>query len=148
VISNLVPSSLEEMLDEAARSDAKSWSDRFNTLYKGRTILLDAHIKEVPDPRGAGSYDLDYRIFREGEGGKPRSLGRIDLTGFHLFELTKPRVRDHVTFGAKLASFRFDHEEWLVGLEPQSGVTMTHAKALEALGFGPSEPAPGEEDRL
>jgi hypothetical protein len=149
VISKLAPASLEEMLDEAARSDAKDWSDRFGTLYKGRTLILDAHIKGVPDGRGVGSYDLDYRIFRAGEGGRPRSFGRVDLTGFRLFELTKPRAGDHVTFGARLASFRFDlqGEEWLVGLEPSSGVSMTHAKALEALGWSSPDSALGEEDR-
>lgn len=149
VISKLAPASLEEMLDEAARSDAKEWSERFATLYKGRTLILDAHIKGVPDGRGLGSYDLDYRIFRAGEGGRPRSFGRVDLAGFRLFELTKPRAGDHVTFGARLASFHFDlqGEEWLVGLEPSSGVLMTHAKALEALGWSSPDSAIGEEDR-
>ncbi len=42
-----------------------------------------------------------------------------------------------MTFGARLDSFRFDatNEVWWVGLEPDSGVFITHTKALEAIGF-------------
>ena len=42
-----------------------------------------------------------------------------------------------MTFGAKVSSFQFDLEKnrWVVDFEPDSGVTMTHEKALEALGW-------------
>jgi hypothetical protein len=145
IIVKLAPSSLEAMLDEAAPADANEWSDRFATLYKGRSIIVDAHVTAVPDGRGAGRYELDYRIFRGGDGGRPQSLGRIDTTGFRLFETISPKIGDRVTFGARLASFQFDmsHEEWLVGLEPE-GVLMTHTKALEALGW-PSADDRGQE---
>ena len=68
---------------------------------------------------------------------RPIGIGLIDLTGFQLFELARPRKGDHVTFGAKLASFEFDatNDVWWVGLEPDSGVFITHTKALEAIGM-------------
>ncbi len=128
----------ETLLGEASSTDPKDWARRFDSLYKGRTILVDASIKAIPDSMGAGGYALDYPIVPDGgDGGPPRSLGRIDLTGFRLFDLIKPRVGDRVTFGAKLDSFRFDpkSEVWLLGLEKDSGVIMTHVKALEALGW-------------
>ena len=65
----------------------------------------------------------------------------IDLTGFQLFELARPRKGDRVTFGARLASFQFDatNNLWLVGLEPKSGVFIIHTKALDALWARQSE---------
>ena len=101
-------------------------------------MILDTYVTAVPDRLGEGRYELEYRIFPPGgDGGPPRSVGRIDTTGFRLLDMIKPKVGDRVTFGARLASFRFDAEgeQWLVGLEPDSGVIMTHMKALEALGW-------------
>ena len=46
---------------------------------------------------------------------------------------------DHVIFGARLASFQYDadNEEWVIGLEPKSGVSITSTKALETVGWPP-----------
>lgn len=149
ILTGLCPDRLEDLLDEAARADPKEWAKRFDTLYKGRSILVDSRLRSVPDGQGRGRYDLDYRIFRDGEGGVPTSQGRIDLTGFRLFELIKPREGDPVKFGARLASFRFDLDAnvWLVGLEPDSGVIMTHEKALESILGPPDDVGGGGEDR-
>ena len=135
IINRLLPNKLEELLDEAARSDPKEWVNRFETLYSGRSVIIDAHFTTTPDGVGEGRYELDYRILSEGEGGKPPRIGRIDTTGLRLITLIKPKVGDRLTFGARLASFRFDNDQWLVGLEPESGVIITHMKALEALGW-------------
>src|SRR5262249_21995503 len=110
VITQLVPASLEELLDEAARTDPQEWAERFRKLYLGRTIIPEAQITAVPDSQGRGGYDLDYRIIPPGEGARGRSPGRIDTTGFKLFEDTKPRVGNFVLFGARLASFRLDRQ--------------------------------------
>ena len=144
VIAGLVPKTLEDLLDEAARSDPKAWEETFATLYKGRTVIVDAHVSGTPDGRGGGGYALDYRIFREGEGEQPPSTARLDLTGLKRLEQMQPKLNDRVTLGAGLASFRYDvdRQEWLVGFAPESGVIMTHVKALEALGW----PSEGEED--
>jgi hypothetical protein len=150
VIKQLVPNKLEDLLDEAARDEPKEWQKSFDTLYKGRTVIVDAYVTAVPDGLGSGRYELDYRIVPPGgDGGTPRSIGQIDLGGFRLLELTKPKKGDRVTFGARLASFRFDleRERWLVGLDPESGVIMTHAKALEALGWPSSADGAPSEDQ-
>lgn len=128
---------LEDILDEAARADPQEWSKRFDTLYKGRSVIVDAHFMKVPTASGEGRYELDYRIFRDGEGSDPQSVGQIDAAGFKLFELLRPRKDDAIRFGARLASFRFDDatRTWRLGLVPDSGVIMTHEKALEALGW-------------
>lgn len=150
IITDLVPNTLEAMLEEASRADPKTWEETFNTLYQGRSIIIEDQFREVPDGSGKGRYDLYYRIFRPGEGAKPGSVGRIDLTGLTLLESRAARVDDYVILGARLASFRYDltAEEWKVGLEPNSGVTMTHRKALDALNWpGPSEFDLPERDR-
>ena len=72
-----------------------------------------------------------------------RQLGVED----RCLESIKPRVGDRVRFGAAIASIRMDVErgEWLVGLEPDSGVILTHEKALEALGLSATDELAGED---
>jgi DNA-directed RNA polymerase subunit RPC12/RpoP len=147
VYTTLCQEPLERIIVEAS-ADQEEWSSRFATFYKGRSIFLDATVERVPDGTGGGSYDLDYRILPDGEGTRPNlRVGRIDLTDFRLFELTTPKKGDHVQFGARLASFTYDrvNKEWLVGLEPESGVFLTHPKALEAIGRPVPDEVPGEE---
>ena len=147
IYNNLVPESLESLLAEAGRSDPQEWASTFADLYKGRAIIIDAHITSVPDGSRRPGYGLDYRIFQEGEGGRPMRVGRIDTTGLRIFELSRPKVGDRVQFGARLASFTFDPvtEEWLVGLEPDSGVEMIHKRALRAFGWPAPEDPPAED---
>jgi hypothetical protein len=141
----LVPDRLESILDTAGRADPKEWPARFATLYKGRSIVIDAHVTGSPSGISK-AYELDYQILPDGEE-KLRRVGRIDTTGFRLFEATQPKVGDRVTFGARLASFTYDEraDEWRVGLEPGSGVYMTHPKALEALGWPTFADLPSKE---
>jgi hypothetical protein len=89
--------------------------------------------------------------FIEGKDARPAKYALIDLQGFKLFEEAPPHKGDHVTFGARLASFERDESLnfWWVRLEPKSGVFITHPKALEAIGFPsagaadvPPEPLP------
>ena len=147
IYNDLVPESLESLLAEAGRSDPQEWASTFANLYKGRAIIIDAHITSVPDGSRRLGYGLDYRIFQEGEGGRPMRVGRIDTTGLRIFELSRPKVGDRVQFGARLASFTFDPvtEEWRVGLEPDSGVEMIHKRALRAFGWPAPEEPPAED---
>jgi hypothetical protein len=146
IIIGLVPDRLEAILDQAGRYDPKEWPDHFRTLYKGRTILVDAHVVAVPDASGQGRFELDYQVFPDGEG-SPLRVARLDTTGFRLFEGTRPRVGDRVQFGARLDSFARDEraEEWRIGLEPDSGVIITHTKALEALGWPGAADVPSKD---
>jgi hypothetical protein len=136
IFISLVPERLESILDEAGRYDPKDWPSHFSIFYKGRSIVIDAHVIAVPDDSGQSRYELDYQVFPDGEG-KPLRVARIDTTGFRLFENAQPKAGDRVQFGARLASFTYDDraEEWLIRLEPDSGVFITHPRALEALGW-------------
>src|SRR5262249_26063024 len=146
IFVNLAPDRLESILDAASRYDPKEWPARFQTLYKGRSIVVDAHIIATSETLGQPRYELDYQILPDGER-RPVRVGRIDTTGFRLFELTRPRVDDQVTFGARLNSFTFDDQaqEWRVGLEPNSGVYLTHPRALESLGWSGFGAPPAQE---
>ena len=74
-----------------------------------------------------------------------RSGGRALLSATREIEPVDPCA---IAFGARLASFTFDEtaEEWLVRFEPDSGVYMTHPRALEALGWPSPEQAAAEKD--
>ncbi len=153
------PRLLEDMLDEAGRTDPAVWESKFDTLYKGRAIVIDSIIKEAPEPGPSSRYMLEYVVFppggatnfTEGRDARPDRFALIDLKGFELFDLARPQKGDHVSFGARLASFQPDpsHDFWWIGLEPKSGVFITRTKALEAIGLpgagnveGPAETQP------
>jgi DNA-directed RNA polymerase subunit RPC12/RpoP len=147
IFVNLCPRSLEEMLDEAGRAGSDTWPSKFNNLYKGRTILIDSVITEVPGSGSSSGYVVEYVIvppggtnnFADVRDAPPDRWGLIDFEGFKLFELSPPRKGDHVTFGARLASFNIDTTGtvtvWRIGLEADSGIFIVHTKALEAVGF-------------
>jgi hypothetical protein len=146
IFNDQSPLTLEDMLDEAGRmTDPQNWASKFDSVYKGRAILIDSHISAVPEPGRASSYQIDYMVFPRGGASNfndqreapPARYGVIDLTGFRLFELAGPSKGNQVTFGARLASFKHDDQnsKWLIGLEPDSGVIIMHHKALEALGW-------------
>lgn len=157
IFVNLVPESLEEMLDQAARTNPDTWATRFDSLYRGRTIVLDSRVKATPES-AEGRYEIEYVVMPPGEtanflrvgGARPERTARIDFKGFELFERFKPQVGSRVLFGARLAEFRFDVESdgWIVRLQPKSGVYIHFDKALEALGWPPAasriDPEPEE----
>lgn len=139
LITDLVDEPLERLLDQAARVGPEEWNATFDRQHKGRAILLDVH---VVGPAPGGGYELDYRVLARGPNG-PR-LARIDTAGLKLLELAAPKPGEGLIFGARLASFRLDGDEWRITLQPDSGVIITHPRALEALGW-PSFRAPAEE---
>ncbi|MDR3638251.1 MAG: hypothetical protein P4L84_30890 [Isosphaeraceae bacterium] len=149
--ANRVSESLETLLKEADPSDTSDWPRQFETLYKGKAIIVRAEVTAVPEADGTGSYDLDYRILPNGEGDLDRRrdlrIGRFDLSRFRLMHDLQPKRGTQLAFGARLSSFTFDPErnEWLVGLEPDSGVILRHQKALaNAMMTADAESAPEE----
>jgi hypothetical protein len=142
VFVNLIPLDLGELLAEAGRLDTDTWESKFQSLYKGRSIIVDTIVVAAPDGTSASKFELALRILPPGEAnnreGRPDRYGEFDLSGFQLFELARPDVGNRVVFGAKLESFKYDEESgrWLVRLLKDSGVFITHTKALDALAPG------------
>lgn len=149
IFTDLAPESLEDILQEATTyRDVKDWSSHFADFYKGRSVILDDSIVATPDPNRPGSgYRGAYKVYG-GRGPKPDAKARIDLAGFELLQLVEPKVGEPKIFGARLASLELDiaTSEWVFTLEPDSGVFMTHPKAL-ALIFRTTPEADAEEAR-
>jgi hypothetical protein len=143
IFADLAPAGMDEILEEAATGDPKRWPSKFASMYKGRSVILDPAIAEVPDPANPGSsYKVNYPIYF-GRGPKPEGRGRIDLTGFRLFELAQPKVDEQKPFGARYKSVELDPATslWVITFEPDSGVFITHTRALEAINWPTSGPA-------
>jgi hypothetical protein len=144
------------LLAEAGRTDKLTWATRFDTLYKGRTIVVDSEITAEPEPGGTTGYDILYRVlppgeannFREGDVSRPDRIAMIDFTGFQLFELATPSVGNRIPFGARLAGFKYDEDRdlWVIRLEPKSGVFIKHTKALETIGWQTGSEVPAAEE--
>ncbi len=159
IFNTLLSETLEELLDKAGQTDSDTWANKFDTLYKGKAIIVDSWIKAEPDPAGSGRYDILYRVvppgegsnFREGALSLPARIGVIDFTGFQLFELATPHVGERKIFGARLSGFKRDNDRdlWVIQLEPKSGVFITHTKALERIGWqdGSEIVAPKEDQQ-
>jgi len=147
VFVNLISESLEDLFDEAARTDPQRWASRFESYYQGRAVIFDTRIKATPESE-QNRYEIDYLVmplgeaasFRGGGGSRPERTARIELGDFELFKLAEPKVGDRVVFGARLDAFQFDAGggSWVVRLQPKSGVFIRHNKALEALGWPPA----------
>ena len=137
IFVSLLSDPLENLLDEAAMMSPQAWADRFDTLYKGRGVIIDATITATPDTPGSNRYELDYLVFAPGQGAREQRYARIDLTGFEAITQAGHKEGDQVLFGARLAAFQYDTEaqEWLIRFEPKSGVSIKHVKALESLGW-------------
>ena len=134
IFVDLIPTSLEELVGEAARAEnERAWAERFESLYRGRSILLDGQAAE-------------YRILTR-SGLNSNRVGRIETEGFPLLEPARPGI----VIGARLESVGLVEGVWRVGLDPESGVVMTHWDALRAFGWpveetGPRHPGPGSEE--
>ncbi len=147
IFADLVSKTLEELVDEAARyQPPEKWPERFETIYKGQSLILESTIAETPETSRSGMYELDYRIF-VGRGPRPSREGRIDLKGFQLFESLAPKVGQNVLFGARLSSLRFEGGVWRVRFMPDSGVILTQLKALPYLTRHDLPPIPAQEGR-
>jgi hypothetical protein len=150
IFINLSSRPLEEMLEEAGRTDPDVWATRFADLYKNRSVIIDSWIASAPEP-GKGAYDISYKVFPSGGAAQfgdsqnivpPERMAIIDLADFQLLELSGRKVDEQVTFGARLASFTYDstRELWVIRLDPTSGVFIKHSKALEILGWPRTAP--------
>lgn len=135
ILVNLSRSSLEDLIEEAARYDPPaSWPGRFRDLYRGMSVVIDAEVTDLGKPPDRGP-TLALRLCT-GNGPQAVRRGRIDTTGLAILESVQPRVGDRVVFGARLASLTLGGDGvWVYTLIPDSGVRITHWKALQALGW-------------
>lgn len=138
IYADLCPRSLEELIDEAGRSEPADWPSVFEVKYQGRAIIVDDVLGDTP--AGSGSAEsasqLSYRIL-VGRGPHAVRTGRIDLSGFQLFADRDRAPGEPVLFGARLESITLEGNEWIVRLAPESGVLLSRFEPLELLGWTP-----------
>lgn len=150
ILVDLLSDSLETLLEDAARTSPQDWASRFEDLYKGRSVIIDATVVSSPDSPGGGRYELDYLVLPPGEGAAGR-FARLDVSDLQTFNLARPKVGDHVVFGARLAAFQYDseRESFVIRFDPKSGVPMRYTRALESLGWptGSALPSENAEER-
>jgi hypothetical protein len=130
IAADLPTVNLADLVAEAARYEEKEWNARVKTFYRGRSLVLDDEIETSPNQ--GGEYRLRSR-YVDGVPPVPARIGRIDLKGFKLIETRAPRVKDRVLFGARIESIDLVGGEWLIRLQPDSGVWMSHQPTIEAL---------------
>ncbi len=142
IFTDLVPETLERILEEAATFEpAAGWRNRFDTFYKGKSIIIDAPLASAPNPSKPGStYELDYKVYF-GKGPKPSGTASVNLDGFRLFERFQAKAGEQSPFGARLKSIDLNLKtgEWEIQLEPDSGVYMQHHAALQTIGWPGSD---------
>ena len=49
IFVDLSPETLESLLDQAIRTSPQAWSARFDSVYKGRAVVIDARIVATPE---------------------------------------------------------------------------------------------------
>ena len=134
---NLLSDPLEGLLDEASRTSPQAWASRFESLYKGRSVIIDA--THHRDARDGVDPSLRARLpgadCRRGDQGPAPGSDRFDrIRGDHHGRAKGGRPR---ALRRRLAAFEYDLNagEWLIRFEPKSGVSLKYMKALETLGW-------------
>lgn len=140
ILADLVGRPLEEILDRyAAGGEGKA---EFESLEKDRSIIIESRITSTPD--NGGVYDIDYRIAVGPGPDSARPLGRLDLSSLILLKNLKPELGDQLLIGLRIQGFELTDSQWLVKVDPQSGVLMTNWDALATIGW-PVSDRPGSD---
>lgn len=132
LLADLLDQPLGDILHQAvASADEQDWQAIFARRYRGRAVVFEAEVRRD----ASGRYHLGYAL---AAGQQPATLEMSDLALLALLPLDAP-VR--LLFGGRLASIRRERfGEWVVRLEPDSGVLLTDTDAVVGLGLDPREP--------
>ena len=131
IYADLLPETLETILDEVAGAPAEGRDALLARRYLGRSLILEGKVEA--DPSDAQGRVLDFIVVPRAGG---QRLARISLTGLELAERAKKEPGQPILCGARLAGLeRREGNEWRFRLQPASGVLLVHTLALDALGF-------------
>ena len=99
---------IAEIVEEAATGDSKQWPSTFASLYKGRSVIIEAPISanSRPDRQGS-SYQITYPIYF-GEGTKPGRQRANRPDRLQALELAQPKLDEMQLFGARYTSVEMD----------------------------------------
>ena len=126
--------SLADVLHEANEYDKDdAWNAQFKQDYRGKWVVFDDQVYR--DPRGQPVLLHDGEIRYKRPDSRVEWHARVDLDDLRLLE--KLPLRDRVNaqrwiFGARLASFTRDGDDWVIRFDPDSGVLLTDGNAVRA----------------
>jgi hypothetical protein len=136
LLADLLAEPLDDVLRQAAdRSevDEKEWQAEFDARYKGRAILFDDEVKVEGGTLRFATYPFRVR-------GRPAQVALMDLQLLRRLPGDGPK---RMLLGARLSSVRLETGgNWVVHLEPDSGVLMTNLQAVRV-----AYPLPADELR-
>jgi len=126
LLARLYNQPLQDLLKEALLTPrAEEWTLRFETVHKGRTILLDDVVQRDP-----ASGRLVLACFELRAGDEKAVVSVDDLKILQMMPLEPAR---RLIFGGRLKSAaREERGAWVLHFEPESGVLMTDADAAAA----------------
>jgi hypothetical protein len=149
LLSRLSSRSLQDMVQEAdlVRHEDE-WKARFETDYKGKTVLFDDVVRfedAVPGDGPRRPVLKYYRVMIGGQevqrvmiGGQEVRLALEDLTLLQRLAREKPQ---RMLFGGRLSAVeRGPGGRWVIRFEPDSGVLLTDRGAAEAVCPAPLDP--------
>jgi hypothetical protein len=134
LLANQLDRPLAKLLEEAESfNEPAGWTARFKH-YHGKSVVFCDEV--YLDPQGRPSLLHDGEVTWKKEGSRVERRARIVLAGLKLLsKMALPHERPAAQrwiFGARLASFTQQGDEWVIRLEPDSGVLLTDGDAVKA----------------
>jgi hypothetical protein len=120
LLADLAGEALEEILRHAASLPQAEWEATFRRRFLGHAVIFDTEVVRTAQ----GAYRHGWRVFLPGQ------EARLDLAGLKLLDTLPLEAPQRLVFGARLAAARREPPgQWVITLEPDSGVLLTNAEA-------------------
>jgi hypothetical protein len=131
LLANELRLSLIELLREAAEfGTEEGWQAQFNLLYRGKWVVIDDEVYR--DARGRTALLRAAEVTWRKEGSRVERHARVVVDDLALLRKLPLAPRQRWLFGARLASFSREGDEWVIRFDPESGVLLTDADAVKA----------------
>jgi hypothetical protein len=131
VYVDLLSESVEEiLLQAAAETDDREWQAAFADRYQGKSVIFHSGIHRD----SSNHWTLDYDVFIGGR------RARIDWENLRLLRSLSLNGSERLLLGVRLANVEPEAgANWVVRLQPDSGVLLTDADALATVYSRPPE---------
>jgi hypothetical protein len=130
LLADLLTEPLEDVLRHLDGQPDQAVQSTFSRRYQRKGVVFYAKVRRD----AAGRYEMDYRLFGA------RQEARLELADLKLFERLPLQDRRQLLFGVRLAGIqREPNGVWVLKLDPESGVLITHPGAAAACCFQPPD---------
>jgi DNA-directed RNA polymerase subunit RPC12/RpoP len=122
--ADLLEVPLQDVVRHADDLPHAEWQAVFRERFRGRSVILDAEVSRD----AAGKYKLDYQLVVAGK------EARVEIADLDLLRALRLDQPQRLIFGFRLAGLeRIGNGPWVIRLQGDSGVLLTHRGLLEAL---------------